>query len=337
MAASSLCRFPLVALLTALIAACESAPVEWIDGAAVATSQPSPLAQSPMMPMDSSMRVENPMAAFLETQDLLRDAGAFSLLVSHIDSMPESRSASPSTMNMPTHDMGSMASGDLGNDVTPRDDERCVRSLRISTAPGKGTVAVWWSRRDRGRVALLTAWRDSTADGPGPWQGPIAVDTLDQGPRDARADERNAAGCSRAAPDVVLDPLNGFVHVAYALTGPEGSGIFYAHQMVRHVPFEPPQAVIYGDRLGVARVASTGDLVAVVFEDPNGGARAGIGMAVSRSAGHVFDDRLVVTSSTLGGRDPYVVAKGTAMVVGWSEFPGGDAAPIFRIRRARLR
>jgi hypothetical protein len=103
------------------------------------------------------------------------------------------------------------------------------------------------------------------------------------------------------------------------------------------VPFEPAAAVVYGDRLGASRVASAGDLVVVAYEDPNGGARAGLGLAVSRSAGHVFDDRLVVTSSTLGGRDPYVVVKGTAIVVGWSEFPGATAEPIFRIRRARLR
>ena len=62
-----------------------------------------------------------------------------------------------------------------------------------------------------------------------------------------------------------------------------------------------------------------------------------ISLAVSQTAGHKFDDRLVVTSSTLGGRDPYVLAKGTAIVVGWSEFPSAGAEPIFRVRRARVR
>jgi hypothetical protein len=328
----------LCAVLALSFAACEAAPVEWIDGAALSTNQPSPLAQAPDLPVDSSMRVGDSMTAFIETQDLLRDAGAISLLTTHLDSMAEARKTSPATANMPTsHSTGSMTSGEMGTDVTPRDDARCVRTLRTSTAPGKGTAAVWWSRRDGGRVALLFAWRDSTVNGLGPWQGPIVVDTSDQGPGDARAEERNAAGCSRAAPDVVMDAINGFVHVTYALNRVDGAGIYYAHQMSRHVPFDPPRSIVYGDHLGVSRVASTGDLVAVAYEDPNGGPRAGITMAVSRDAGHQFEDRLVVTSSTLGGRDPYVVARGTAFVVGWSEFPGGGADPIFKVRRARLR
>lgn len=337
MAASSLPRALVFGAL--FLVACDAAPVEWIDGTAVTTNHPSPLAQSPMLPIDSSMRVGDSMAAFLETQDLLREAGARTLLLPHLDSMDASREPATSTTGMEgmSHDMGTMTVGSLGSDVTPRDDARCVRSLRTSTASGRGTVAVWWSRRDGGRVALLSAWRDSTVNGLGPWQGPIPVDTLDQGPVDARAGERNAAGCARPEPQVVIDGPSGFVHVTYALTGPEGAGIFYAHQMMRHVPFEPPQAVVYGERLGASRVASDGDLVAVAYEDPNGGPRAGIGLAVSRSAGHVFDDRLVVTSSTLGGSEPYVAVKGRAIVVGWSEFPGGDATPTFRIRRARLR
>lgn len=326
-----------MALPVLLLGACESPPVEWVDGAAVSTSQPSPLAQSPMQPVDSSLRVGDSMAAFLETQDVLRDAGAMSLLQTHLNAMDESRKPVTSTMPEMNHDMASTITGSLGIDLSPSDPERCVRSLRMSTAPGRGTVAVWWSRRDRGRVALLSAWRDSTVNGLGPWQGPIAIDTVDQGPGDARAAERNAAGCARAAPDVTLDSANGFVHVTYALSAPEGAGIFYAHQMARHVAFEPPQVVVYGDHLGISRVASAGDLVAIAYEDPNGGARAGIGLAVSRGAGHLFDDRLVVTSSTLGGRDPYVVTRGTAIVVGWSEFPGGNAEPTFRIRRARVR
>jgi hypothetical protein len=337
---ASLRPLPIALILPFLLLGCETAPVEWIDGAARSTGHPSPLAQSPMVPIDSSMRVGDSMAAFLETQELLREAGARSLLTPHLDSMKEAQNPSASTTGMEgmNHATGSSTVGEMGSDVAPMDSSRCVRSLRTASAPGKGTVAVWWSRREGGRVSLLSAWRDSTVNGLGPWQGPVAVDTVDQGPMDARADERNAAGCARAAPHAVIDAQNGFVHVTYALTGPEGAGIFYAHQMVRHVPFEPPAAVIYGERLGVSRIASAGDLVVIAYEDPNGGSRAGIGLAVSRSAGHVFDDRLVVTSSTLGGRDPHVAAKGTAIVVGWSEFsPGDSAEPNFLVRRARLR
>ena len=226
MPASSLPR-PIALLLPLLLLGCDVAPVEWIDGAALSTSHPSPLAQSPMVQIDSTMRVGDSMAAFLETQDLLREAGARSLLVPHLDSMKESSNPSPSTTGMEgmDHSTGSSMVGAMGSDVSPDDANRCVRSLRTASAPGKGTVAVWWSRRDGGRVALLSAWRDSTVNGLGPWQGPIAVDTVDQGPIDARAGERNAAGCARAAPHVAIDAQNGFVHVTYALTGPEGAGI----------------------------------------------------------------------------------------------------------------
>jgi hypothetical protein len=338
MPVSSLPRL-LPAGLALLLLACQATPVEWIDGAAIATNQPSPLAQSAYAPMDSSLRAGTPLSEFLLTQDLLREGGAMTLIAVHLDSMPEAgeRVRSASAMPPMAHGTDSSTVGELGRDMVPRDDAQCGRSLRMASAPGRGTVAVWWSRRDRGRVALLAAWRDSTAAGPGAWQGPFAIDTLDQGPGDARADERGAAGCARPAAHVVLDSTNGFVHVAYTLTGPEGSGIFYAHQMSRNLPFEAPQAIVYGERLGRARVASAGDVVVVAYEDPNGGSRAGIGLAVSKGAGHGFDDRLVVSSSTLGGRDPYVAARGRAIVVGWSEFPGPDAEPVFRVRRARLR
>ena len=63
------------------------------------------------------------------------------------------------------------------------------------------------------------------------WRGPIVVDSLDQGPGDAQAADRGAYGCARPAPSVVVDTTHGYVHVAYALTGPEGPGVFYAHQM----------------------------------------------------------------------------------------------------------
>jgi hypothetical protein len=222
----------------------------------------------------------------------------------------------------------------------------------VAEAGARGAVAVWWHRADGGRVHLAAAWRDGVAapaeaamaeaamgdtSGRGAWRGPILIDTLDQGPGDAQAADRGAHGCARPAPSVAVDRTNGYVHVAYALTGPEGPGVFYAHQMDPRSAFEPPVAIIYGERLGVARLAVDGDAVAVVYEDPNSGAgRRRIGLAVSRTAGHLFENRLTASSATADARDPHVVVRGRAVVVGWSEIADGTADPVFRQRRARF-
>jgi hypothetical protein len=183
---------------------------------------------------------------------------------------------------------------------------------------------------------LLAAWRDTLASESrlGAWRGPIVVDSLDQGPGDAQAGMRGAAGCARVAPSVVVDDAHGYVHVGYALTGPEGPGVFYAHQMDPRASFEAPQAIVYGERLGAVRVAASGDVVAVVYDDPNGGERPRIGLAVSRTSGHLFEDRLIASSKIANARDPYVAVRGQAIVVGWSEFPNVGGEALFRVRRA---
>jgi hypothetical protein len=97
--------------------------------------------------------------------------------------------------------------------------------------------------------------------------------------------------------------------------------------------FEPPVAVLYGERLGQARVASHGELVAVAYEDPNSRARVTTAVALSRTAGHLFEERLTASGGTTA-RDPYVAVRGKAVVVGWSDFASPDAEPVFKIRRA---
>gem|GEM_PF-1475502 len=235
---------------------------------------------------------------------------------------------------------GKAVGSEMGTDDAPRDSLRCARSLRMALARERGRVAVWWTRRERGRVRLVAAWRDTivaTATMParlGAWRGPIVVDTLDQGPEDAQAALRGATGCAREAPSVVVDDTHGYVHVGYALTGPEGPGVFYAHQMDPRAGFEVPQAIVYGERLGAVRVAARGDVVAVAYDDPNGGERPRIGLAVSATSGHIFADRIIASSAIANARDPYVVTAGRAIVVGWSETPTGGGDPVFRVRRA---
>ena len=326
-------RSALGALLA--LSACESPPVGWTDADPVATTMPSPLAHPPFVPYDSTLADGSPEAAFLLTQDQLREAGAVTLLAGPLDAMAASRQPLSASTALSPVEMGPAPATSLGEDDIPRDAARCARSLRLAVAPGRGLVAVWWRRASGGRVHLAAAWRDSiAAEGRlGAWRGPIMVDTLDQGPRDAQAADRGAYGCARPAPSLAVDTLNGYVHVAYALTGPEGPGVFYAHQMDPRAAFEPPVAVLYGERLGEARVASHGELVAVAYEDPNSRGRVITAVAVSRTAGHLFEARLTASGGTTA-RDPYVAVRGKAVVVGWSDFASPDAAPVFKLRRA---
>jgi hypothetical protein len=335
-------------LAAGCLAGCVEAPVEWADPSPIRTGQPAPLAFPRWVPVDSALRDDASLAQFLALQDLLREAGAATLLAGWVAELPDAaRLPAPTEVPAPVP-VPPATDASLGRGDVPADSARCARSLRVAVAPGRGRVAVWWSRRDRGRVALLAAWRDGSdsafaavAAGDSmaapPWRGPIPVDTLDQGPRDAQAADRGAAGCGRPAPGLAVDDRHGYVHVAYALTGPEGPGVFYAHQMDPRGLFEPPQPIVYGTRLGTTRVAAAGDVVAVAYEDPNSGPRTRVALAVSRTAGHLFDDRLTASSVTADARDPHVAVRGGAVAVGWSEIAPARDDTAFVVRRARIR
>ncbi len=342
---------PVVLILA--LTACETPSVRWVDADAEVTSLPSPLTYPPYVATDSTLSASSPYADFLLTQDLWREAGGTSLLAPTAAAMAEASDAVEPEAMLPAVQTAPTPPTSLGDGNAPSDSLRCARSIRIVSAGARGQVAVWWSRGAGGRVRLAAAWRDSMV-APSPdsaaggaagaavamsgsaWRGPIMVDSLDQGPGDAQAADRGAYGCARPAPSVAIDKKYGYVHVAYALTGPEGPGVFYAHQMDPRSPFEPPVAIIYGERIGDARVAVDGDVVAVAYEDPNsGGDRRKIGLAVSRTSGHLFENRLTASGGISNARDPHVIVRGRAVVVGWSETADG-ADPVFRLRRARV-
>lgn len=341
---------PLSLALVLSLSACEQAAVTWIDREADATNLPSPLVYPPYLATDSALVAATDYADFLLMLDLLREAGAPTLLIPALEALPESRETVTSHAMLAPVQTGPAPQTPLGNGDRPVDTLRCARSLRVASAGARGDVAVWWSRGAGGRVRLVAAWRDgalpndtiaasgSPTEATAPfWRGPIMVDSLDQGPGDAQAADRGAYGCARPAPSVAVDTRHGYVHVTYALTGPEGPGVFYAHQMDPRSAFEPPVAIIYGDRLGDARLAVSGDAVAVVYEDPNSSiGRRRIGLAISRTSGHLFEDRLTASSATANARDPHVALRGRAVVIGWSETAADSADPVFRLRRARI-
>jgi hypothetical protein len=262
------------------------------------------------------------------------EAAREAALTQLLEAMPGSRDAFAATEPLPALETVPAPNLALGDGAMPLDSMRCVRSLRARTT-SRGEVAVWWSQRAGGRVHLIAAWRDANQQS---WRGPIVVDSLDVGSTDARdVAEGGAVGCDRPAPGLAVDGANGYVHVSYALVGPEGPGIFYAHQMDPRAAFEPPVPIVYGERLGAARVSSAGDLVAVAYEDPNSGSRLRIALAVSRTAGHIFERRLNVSAGLSPAANPFVVAQGAALVVGWDETPPGGGAITFLHRRALLR
>jgi hypothetical protein len=322
------------------LTACELSPADiaWVDEAAMPTPRSADgltRFAPPPLPEDSSLLVQRTFDDWVGAWSLADDeAPALRSLAERLDAMPESRLERPAGLALPALEVPPAPDQPLGQGPAPADADRCGGSLRL-VKTARGDVAAWWSRRDGSRVHLLAAWRYA---GDAEWRGPIAVDTLDQGSRDARdVPEGIPTGCDRPAPGLSVDAENGYVHLAYALVGPEGPGFFYAHQMDPRAAFEPPQPIVYGERLGMIRVASDGDVVAVAYEDPNSGARRRIALAVSRTAGHLWERRHTVSSGINGAADPIVTVRGTALVVGWTEVAPTGGAPMFLTRRAIVR
>lgn len=331
----------LAAVLAALcLAGCEWSPADiaWVDPGALPTEAPAEglvLHDPPPAPEDTALLVQRTFVDWVGAWALHDvEAPTVRALTLRIDSLPESRAERPTGLTPPALEVPPAPDQPLGQGPAPADGARCASSLRMQYTP-RGDVAAWWSRRDGNRVHLLAAWRYA---GDAEWRGPIAVDTLDQGSRDARdVPQGIPTGCDRPAPGLAVDAENGYVHVAYALVGPEGPGFFYAHQMDPRAAFEPPQPIVYGERLGTIRVDSDGDVVAVAYEDPNSGSRPRIALAVSRTAGHLWERRHTVSTGINGASDPFVLVRGTALVVGWTEVPPTGGAPLFLSRRAVVR
>jgi hypothetical protein len=146
-----------------------------------------------------------------------------------------------------------------------------------------------------------------SGDGGATWTAPARVDTLDVG----------ASGCVRPAPSIAVDTVNGYVHVAYSIVAPEGTGVFYAHRMGPTLPFERPLVIVYGDHVVPTSVASDGDRVAVAYEDPNTAGRPYVSLALSRTAGHSWAERFAVSGSAESAERPGVAVRGRALAVGW--------------------
>lgn len=199
----------------------------------------------------------------------------------------------------------------------------CPGSVRVSAA--RGTMhAVWWAPRQDSSAALLAA---RSADGGATWTSPALIDTTDHG----------VTGCRRAPPSIAADSASGYVHVAYGLTGAEGPGLFFAHSMDGGVMYHAPVPILYGERLGRTSVAADGDIVAVGFEDPNSRSPR-VGLALSRTMGHIFEDRLLPVSNDNGTAvQPLVAIRGRRIAVAWQSSDAQRDGTSFNILTGTLR
>jgi len=180
----------------------------------------------------------------------------------------------------------------------------CPGSLRISKA-GSKHYAVWWESESDSSVVLQT----SKSSNGRTWNPPIAADTTDRGVR----------GCGRPAPAIAADSASGYVHIAYFSEPKSGPGIFFAHSMDSATTFHSPVPIVFGRDPSRVSVDSEGDKVVVAYEDPNS-SQPLVGVAVSRTMGHIFEARGIASSDNGRARQPVVRLKGDSILLWWSEY-----------------
>jgi hypothetical protein len=211
----------------------------------------------------------------------------------------------------------------LAASVNPPASNVCPGTLRLSRAGGS-LYAAWWAVRPDSSANLLSS---RSLDSGRHWSIPAPVDTSDRG----------VSGCHRIAPSIAADSSSGYVHITYPMVAPEGPGLFFAHSMDEGVTFHTPVAILYGDRLGRTSVAADGDIVVVGFEDPNS-ATPRIGLAISRTMGHIFEQRILPLSEDVGtATRPLTAVRGRQIAVAWEQRASPTAPAALDVRVGTLR
>lgn len=193
----------------------------------------------------------------------------------------------------------------------------CPGSARTARA-GSLVVSAFWRAAQGGAATLyFRASRDAGAT----WTPEVVVDARDRGGR----------GCDRPPPAIAIGQRSDYVHLAYWLEPADGAGVFFAHSMDGGRMFHSPVAVVYGTGAARAAVASVGDTVVVASEDPNAPAQRLL-LAISRTAGHIFELRTNVPSEGAPQPSPQVALRGRDIYVGWRDARGASLV----VRRGRL-
>jgi hypothetical protein len=178
----------------------------------------------------------------------------------------------------------------------------CEASVRIARV-GSEVFATWWEPRADGSSRLIVSRIDTA--------GTSAITAV------ADSTDKSARGCGRPAPAIAADG-SGYVHLAYFAEPGEGAGLFYAHSMDNGLTYHAPVAVVFGDNPSAVSVAASGDTVAVAYEDPNS-ERPAIGLALSRSTGHIFTVKSIASPTSSRATLPVVRLQGRIVRLWWSE------------------
>jgi len=178
----------------------------------------------------------------------------------------------------------------------------CIRSIRTAGLR-PDLFRAWWASRSDSSVVLSV---QHSPDAGTTWGPPVEVEGRDKGRR----------ACDRPSPGIFYDPGSGYLHLVYFIEGNEGAGVFFAHSMDEGKTFHAPVAIVYGNVPSDASIAGNGDSVVVVFEDPNA-TTPRIGIALSRSAGHIFEERGQVTPDDVQAVAPWVALDHGKITVWW--------------------
>ena len=182
----------------------------------------------------------------------------------------------------------------------------CAGSLRADSDERGVLYAAWWAPRPDSSSVLLVA--RSASEAGDAWEPPVVADARDS----------SSLGCNRPPPAIAADGATGYVHLAYFLDSPtDGRGVYGGHSMDRGAYFHGPVPVVFGDRPVHAAVANSGDLVAIAYEDPNS-ERARIAMAVSITAGHIYEHRVEASPPTMRATRPSVAIDARRIGVAWN-------------------
>ena len=189
----------------------------------------------------------------------------------------------------------------------------CEASLRIAT-DAESAFAAWFDARRDSSVLLMTSRSLKGA----PWSKPVVADSTDRGAR----------GCGRPAPAIAVDPASRYVHLAYFLE-PAGGGVFFAHSMDSGSTFHAAVPIVFGNNPARTSVASNGDRVVVAFEDPNS-RQPMIGLALSKTMGHLFEKRVMASPEYGRAKQPVVRLAGDSIRLWWSEYSQNPAVSATR-------
>ncbi len=192
----------------------------------------------------------------------------------------------------------------------------CAGSFRIAT-DGTSAFAAWWKARPDSSAVLMASrsLRDHA------WSEPVIADSTDHGTR----------GCGRPPVAIAADRRSGYVHLAYYLEPASGGGVFFAHSMDSGATFHAAVPIVYGANPSRTSVSSHGDRVVVAYEDPNS-RQPLVGLALSQSMGHIFDNGILVTSDNGRARQPVVRVDGDSIRLWWSEYSPNPAISATRPR-----